>query len=46
MTPSAISASSGVTTVRTKRERSSPTISTMQAPPASATSGDIASQSM
>ena len=46
VTPRVTSVRNGTTCARTKRERSRPTMSTMQAPPASAISGDSASQSM
>ena len=46
VTPRVTSVRNGTTCRRMKRPRSSPTNSTMQAPPASATSGDSASQSM
>ncbi len=46
VTPSVTSVRNGTMCRRMKRPRRSPTSSTMQAPPASATSGDSASQSM
>ena len=45
-TPSVTTVSSGTSTLRTNAGRSSPAISTMQAPTVSATSGEIAAQSI